>query len=506
MRKFRATTKQVRTAHTVKPSANRVDPIIHSFNDFIEPEQVAESLPNLKHTFLLRSTAGGHKLGRYSILAAHPFMSLEFDGRTTSIHDTNGSRKIEGDIRDIVPRILSRFETPAEQSCPFPLGGCFGAWSYDLKNLLEPKLSPLRIPLAGIRLIHAFFYDSLIVFDHFLSNLYIVSTGLDSSAARSRTRAEIRLDYWKRILESATHTAANAEQPRTIGTTHMPGAADIRSNISKSEFIHKVNTIKQYIKHGHIYQVNLCRQLLAQMPCPPWELFKHLSRSAPAPFSAFADLGRIQLVSSSPELFLKIHGNHITTRPIKGTRPASSSVTRNAAFADELISSEKENAELLMITDLLRNDLGRVCELGSIRVPALASLERYSYVQHLVSTIEGSLRPGIRHHDALISCFPGGSITGAPKFRAMQIIDELESEPRGFYTGCLGYLGFNGVSQFNILIRTGIFADGMIRFPVGAGIVYDSSPEAEFEETICKANGFLRALNNHSIPHTTQQL
>jgi anthranilate/para-aminobenzoate synthase component I len=223
-------------------------------------------------------------------------------------------------------------------------------------------------------------------------------------------------------------------------------------------------------------------------------LFTRLLAVSPAPFAAYLDCGDFQLASSSPEQFLRMSGSHIATRPIKGTRPRSADVTRDAQLAYELQTSAKELAELVMITDLLRNDLGRFCEFGSVQVPELAHLERFAQVQHLVSTVEGRLRADVTHFAALASAFPGGSITGAPKFRAMEIIDELEPIARGPYCGCLGYLGFNRESQLSISIRTAIHKDSMAYFHVGAGIVADSSPEAEYEETLAKAAGFLRAL------------
>jgi anthranilate/para-aminobenzoate synthase component I len=216
---------------------------------------------------------------------------------------------------------------------------------------------------------------------------------------------------------------------------------------------------------------------------------------SPAPFSAFIDCGDFEIASSSPEQFLRMSGSQIVTRPIKGTRPRDADPTRDAQLAYELQTSAKELAELVMITDLLRNDLGKVCEYGSVQTPDLARLEKFAHVQHLVSTVEGRLRPDVTHFAALASCFPGGSITGAPKIRAMEIIDELEPLSRGPYCGCHGFLGFNRESQLSITIRTAVCKDGLAHFNVGAGIVADSSPEAEFEETLAKAAGFLAAIN-----------
>jgi len=272
------------------------------------------------------------------------------------------------------------------------------------------------------------------------------------------------------------------------------GAGAIFSNLTRSEFVARVERAQEYILSGDIYQVNLSQRLVAPKSGSGWDLFQRLSAVSPAPFSAYLECGEFQIVSSSPELFLRLNGAQIQTRPIKGTRPRSSDVTRDAQFTYELQTSAKEMAELVMITDLLRNDLGKVCEFGSVQVPELVRLERYPQVQHLVSTVVGRLRPGVTHFAAFASCFPGGSVTGAPKFRAMEIIDELEPTTRGPYTGALGYLGFNRESQLSICIRAAICAEHAAYFQVGAGIVADSVAAAEFEETLAKARGFFEAL------------
>jgi len=240
--------------------------------------------------------------------------------------------------------------------------------------------------------------------------------------------------------------------------------------------------------------VNLSQRLSVPCGFSGWELFQRLAAVSPAPFAAFFDCGDYQVASSSPELFLRLSGPHILTRPIKGTRPRGADPARDAQLAYELQTSAKELAELVMITDLLRNDLGKVCEYGSVQTPELARLERFAQVQHLVSTVEGRLRRNVTHLAALAACFPGGSITGAPKFRAMEIIDELEPVARGPYCGCHGYLGFNRESQLSITIRTAVCKDGLAHFSVGAGIVADSHPDAEYDETLAKAAGFLASL------------
>lgn len=278
-----------------------------------------------------------------------------------------------------------------------------------------------------------------------------------------------------------SHSIAHCTRPEF--TTAMPPA----------EFMRLVARAKDYIAAGHIYQVNLSHRFRAPWAGEPWAFYEALRHYSPAPNAAFLDLGGRAVLSTSPECFLKMSGAHVLTRPIKGTRPRRADVQADEKSMLDLITSPKEIAELVMITDLERNDLGQVCEYGSVSVPDLLKLERHEQVFHLVSTVEGRLRAGIDHASALAACFPGGSITGAPKKRAREIIAELEPEPRGLYTGAIGWLGFNGESQFSIAIRTAVIENREAHFHVGAGIVADSLPEAEWQETLDKAAGLLLA-------------
>ena len=342
---------------------------------------------------------------------------------------------------------------------------------------------------------HVGFYDSLVVFDHRLGKVSIVSTGLNADGSRTELRAKEQLEFWGNLIQDRE---ISGKVVKAQGLNPLRAFTSLRepsSNLSRDEFIFKVQRAQSYIRAGDIYQVNLSQRLTAQTDFIGWEMFKKISAVSPAPFSAYLDCGDFEIASSSPEQFLRMSGSHIVTRPIKGTRPRAADATRDAQLAYELQTSAKELAELVMITDLLRNDLGKVCEFGFVQVPELAKLEKFAQVQHLVSTVEGRLRKDVTHFAAFASCFPGGSITGAPKFRAMEIIDELEPISRGPYCGAIGYLGFNRESQLSIAIRTAVCADGKIHFNVGAGIVADSDPVAEYEETLAKAAGFLAALN-----------
>lgn len=264
---------------------------------------------------------------------------------------------------------------------------------------------------------------------------------------------------------------------------------------TREEFLAAVRRSKEYIAAGDIYQVNLSQQFSAEVSGGSlFSLYETLRTCSPAPMASWLSLAGREVLSSSPETFLRMTGNVIETRPIKGTRPRHADPDADEQSAKELQTSEKETAELVMITDLLRNDLGQVCEFGSVHVEEMLQLEKLEQVHHLVSTVKGTLRADTDHIDALAACFPGGSITGAPKKRAREIIAELETVPRGLYCGAIGYFGFNGESQFNIAIRTLIRECGRLHYHVGAGIVADSSPELEFEETLHKAAGIRKAV------------
>jgi para-aminobenzoate synthetase component 1 len=391
---------------------------------------------------------------------------------------------------------MSRYEMLDELDLPFPLGGCIGYWGYDLKNFVEPRLSRRALNDLELPDCHVGFYGSLVVFDHRLGKTWVVATGLDADGSRQDDRAEEQLAFWSNLLSSEPLPACSPS-PNQI-ERGVRGEASCSSNLSRAEFIAQVQRAQAYIRAGDIYQVNLSQRLSAPLPCSAWRLFERLSAVSPAPFSAYLDCGDSQIVSSSPELFLRLSGSHIQTRPIKGTRPRSADPMRDTQLTYELQTSAKEMSELVMITDLLRNDLGKVCEYGSVQVPELVRLERFPQVQHLVSTVEGRLRDDITHFAAFASCFPGGSVTGAPKIRAMEIIDELEPVTRGPYTGALGYLGFNRESQLSITIRAAVCKDHSTWFHAGAGIVADSDPLAEYAETLAKAHGFLQALEIES--------
>ena len=478
-------------------------PLIREIQTPHPPESLVEQLRGEPGVVLLRSALFDSPQARYSFVAARPFLSFQSFGSRCEItqHATRNTQHQFGNPWHLLDSLMARYELLEEVDLPFPLGGCFGYWAYDLKNFVEPKLprhalNDLELPDCRVG-----FYDSLVVFDHHLGKTWIVSTGLCADSSRNERRAREQYEFWQRHLdqESTEHATRNTHS----GSRIQDPETRITSNLTRAGFLARVERAQRYIRAGDIYQVNLSQRLTAPCPISGWEFFERLSAVSPAPFSAFLDCGEFQIASSSPELFLRLSGAQMETRPIKGTRPRSADPTHDAQLAYELQTSPKENAELVMIADLLRNDLGKVCEYGSVQVPELVRLERYPQVQHLVATVAGWLRPEVTHFAALASCFPGGSITGAPKFRAMEIIDELEPVTRGPYTGCHGYLGFNRESQLGITIRTAICRGQTAYFHVGAGIVADSDPAAEYDETLTKARGFLAALELRPEPEHT---
>ena len=471
-------------------------PLIQGISSAHTPESLVENLRGEAGVVLLRSGSFDSPSARYSFVAANPFLVMKSFGSRceTSFpgqdpHAWNFGPAHYGNPWHLLDVLMARCELLDEIDQPFPLGGCFGYWGYDLKNFTEPKLSRRAVNDLELPDCHVGFFDSLVVFDHRLGKTCIVSTGLNADGSRSEKRAHEQLRFWQSKLQESRPGRQPGCEARSPS-----GDSSAASNLSRAEFIAIVDRAQRYIRSGDIYQVNLSQRLTAACEWSGWELFQKLSAVSPAPFSAFLDCGEFQIASSSPEQFLRMSGPQIVTRPIKGTRPRGADPTQDAQFAYELQTSAKELSELVMITDLLRNDLGKVCEFGTVQVPELARLERFAQVQHLVSTVEGRLKRDVTHFAAFASCFPGGSITGAPKFRAMEIIDELEPVSRGPYCGAIGYLGFNRESQLNIAIRTAICRDGVAHFNVGAGIVADSRPEAEYEETLAKARGFLAAL------------
>jgi para-aminobenzoate synthetase component 1 len=368
-------------------------------------------------------------------------------------------------------------------------GGAVGYLSYDLCHFIErlpnKAVDDLQLPECYLG-----FYDAVMAFDLLKGQAYIISSGfpeLDETRRQRRARAR---------LEELSALFAQSDFPANLPSIEQAAQDHIalRSNFTPGDYLKAVEAARQYIIAGDIFQVNLSQRFETELAVSPYELYRRLRQVNPAPFAAYLDCGRVTVVSASPELFLKVKGEYVETRPIKGTRPRGSIPAEDEAQAHCLVSSPKDRAENVMIVDLERNDLGRVCRHGSVQVTELATLETFPTVFHLTSTVVGRLRNDQSRIDLLRACFPGGSITGAPKVRAMEIIDELEPTRRSVYTGAIGYLSFGNNMDLNIAIRTFLVKDGRAYFQVGGGIVYDSEPQAEYQETLDKAKALIQAL------------
>jgi para-aminobenzoate synthetase component 1 len=451
----------------------------------------------------LDSALAHPSLGRFSFLSADPFEWLWSRGRRTFL--TSHSLPLEdSDPLAVLAERLARYRAEPQAGFPPFQGGAAGLFGYDLCHHIEKLPRPGADEFATPDLAVGF-YDWVLAFDHAHDRAWFISTGFpESDPRRCFRRAQQRRDEVLRHLHNTGSNGPAGLRPTTPGETlpisrlapqwPVPGFAGLTSNFDRAGYLAAIDRALEYIRAGDCFQVNVAQRLLAPALLPPLELYGRLRQRNAAPFAGYFDLGDWVIASASPERFLRVERGAVETRPIKGTRPRGATPAEDAARVRELLASAKDRAENVMIVDLLRNDLGRVCEYGSVRVPAVCRVESYRYVHHLVSEVRGRLRAGLGPIDLLRAAFPGGSVTGAPKIRAMGIIAELEPTARGPYCGSLGYIGFDGSMDTNILIRTITAGRGWLQFPVGGGIVADSVPEREYEETWHKAEGLLRAL------------
>jgi para-aminobenzoate synthetase component I len=459
-------------------------------------ERAFLALARHDHCLFLDSALGHPDLGRYSFLTADPFAFLQVaaDGR-------DGLVELAG--------CLNRYRTASLKELPPFQGGAAGLLGYDLSRSLErvprPRFDEFGVPAVAVGL-----YDVVLAIDHHLDRAWIVSQGFPEQLPQQRAqRARQRAAEFRRWIEppgaSSTDTTAPVGAADGAGAAvsrdalapqfPVPGPADLTSNFTADEYCRTVQRVVDYICAGDVFQVNLAQRLLYPARDAATSLYLRLRRRNAAPFAGYFDLGRFQIVSASPERFLSVRQGQVETRPIKGTRQRMGRPEADLYAGDDLQLSEKDRAENVMIVDLLRNDLSPVCLPDSVCVTQLCGLEIYPFVQHLVSVVTGQLREDATPLDLLRSAFPGGSITGAPKVRAMEIIAELEPTARGAYCGSLGYVGFDGTTDLSILIRTITAGRGWWQLPVGGGIVAQSDPRREYQETWHKATGLIRALS-----------
>ena len=481
-------------------------PLIQEVSTSLKAPEAFDLLKDRPFSFFLDSGMDPETLGRYSFMGSDPFLVVKSRGGDISLLYRDGQETVTGNPFDVLGQLLEKYTLEPSRS-PIPLiGGAVGYLSYDLCHFIErlpvTAVDDLKLPECYLA-----FYDAIIAFDHLKGRAYIASTGFpEMEEASRRNRARERIDELRDVLAEAPSTQTDsisekAEMPCSglaPGSKNAPGMK-LRANFTHEEYVRAVAAAREYIYAGDIFQVNLSQRFDVDLHTDPYELYRRLRLINPAPFACYLNFDDVTVAGASPERFLRLTEDLVETRPMKGTRPRGRSAAEDDALAGELIHSIKDRAENVMIVDLERNDLGRVCRYGTVRVRELWTLERYATVFQLTSTVEGRLGEGKNRTDLLKASFPGGSITGAPKVRAMEIIDELEPTRRSIYTGSLGYLSFDGNMDLNIVIRTFIIKDGKAYFQVGGGIVSDSEPEAEYQETMDKARALIEALELSSF-------
>jgi para-aminobenzoate synthetase component 1 len=489
-------------------------PFVEELSPPPDPAWCCEHLQGLPYRLFLDSAAASARLGRYSFVMADPIGVVSSKGTRAQYLDclTGRAEPLETDaLSDLRARLAPFSAEPVPGLPPFQ-GGAAGYLAYDwglvLESLPAPRVDDLALDdvVLGV-------YDWVIAWDHAESRAWIISTGLpEGDVTRRAARARQRAAAVRARLESAAPLPAASVPPaRHEGPRHpsKSGAApsypaeggwwdpklELRSSFTRTAYLDAVARVREYIFAGDIFQANLSQRFEAPLVEAPWTLYTRLRVRNPAPFAAFFELPQATVLSASMERFLRVdRAGHVETRPIKGTRPRGLGPEHDAALGLALTESAKDRAENLMIVDLLRNDLSRVCAPGSVKVPELFALERYATVHHLVSTVVGDLEPGADGLALLRAAFPGGSITGAPKLRAMEIIAELEPSYRGVYCGSIGYWSLTGELDTSIAIRTAVARHGRVYFNAGGGIVADSDPEQEYRETLDKARGLIDAL------------
>jgi anthranilate synthase component 1 len=439
------------------------------------------------YAFLLESVEGGEHVGRYSFLGKDPFLILRAQGGKTTIERAGAVTGSEAPFIDTLRSLMTDFQAPFVPDLPRFTGGAVGYFGYGAASWFEPVLGDLGSASDGADDAGFMVFDTVLAFDHVQHRILIIANAritADDDLESLYQFACAKISFLERELERNLSVTRKA---------HRDGV-DVRSNLTRDAFETHVRTAKEHIAAGDIYQVVLSQRFETEVAADPFTVYRALRHVNPSPYMYFIRMAGVSVVGSSPEMLVRVEGSRVETHPIAGTRRRGRTDDEDLRLAEELKRNEKERAEHVMLVDLGRNDVGRVCEYGSVRVPQFMALEKFSHVMHLTSVVEGRLSSECDRLDALVSCFPAGTVSGAPKVRAMQIIRDLEPSGRGLYAGAVGYLDFAGNLDFCIAIRTVIMSGGKAYVQAGAGIVMDSNPAAEYEETRDKAKALLRAL------------
>jgi len=473
----------------------RVQPVFRELPADLEtPVSVFLKLKDTGPAFLLESVERGEQVGRYSFIGTNPFLVFQSrDGQITVKTDSTETTPDAGgtDPLSMLSRLLLQHRAEPATGLPGFFGGAVGYMSYDMvrfiENLPSPPADELGLPDSAFM-----FADTLVIFDHVVNKMKVVACAIvkdDPAAAYREAVSKI-----ESTVTSLNHPLRAGQLPSYAvnGTSLSPVKAT--SNFTQSEFEAAVKATKEYILAGDAFQIVLSQRLQRQTLAKPFSIYRALRRLNPSPYMFYLDFNDFQLIGSSPEMLVKLDGHRAETRPIAGTRPRGNDESQDEALKAELLSDAKERAEHVMLVDLGRNDLGRVCDFKSVTVPVLMSVEKYSHVMHMVSSVTGDLKDGEDAFSLLRACFPAGTVSGAPKVRAMEIINELEPIRRGPYAGAVGYFSFTGNMDTCITIRTIIYKDGRTYLQAGAGIVADSDPAREYRETLSKLEALQKAV------------
>lgn len=460
------------------------------YADLETPVSAYLKLRRGENTFLLESVEGGTQVGRYSFLGRDPSIIFEARGQRVSIRRGSQVTKIETtNPLEELKKLTQEFVPVSDPTLPPFAGGAVGYIAYDAVRQLEslPETNPDDLDVPDMLFM---FTDTIVAFDNVSHKL----TVMHNLQARPGDNLDLLYDQATGVLQQILADLRNPLVEAQAQDGQVEVENSFNSNFKKEDFLGAVERCKTYIKEGDIIQAVLSQRLDTEFEGDAFSLYRALRIVNPSPYMFYLHFGGVKLVGASPEIHVRSYGGNLTIRPIAGTRPRGENVEQDIKLEKELLADKKEQAEHLMLVDLARNDIGRVCRYGTVKVTELAVLETYPTVFHLTSTVVGQLSDGKDRIDLLKATFPGGSITGAPKVRAMEIIDDLEPTRRSVYTGSLGYLGFNGNMDLDIVIRTIIVKDGRAYFQVGGAIVYDSEPEAEYTETLDKGRALMRAL------------
>jgi anthranilate synthase component 1 len=448
---------------------------------------------NADYAFLLESVEGGERVARYSFLGKDPFLVLKTENGRTLLEQAGESRPLDEPFVVALRRLMSEYRSPFVPDLPRLTGGAVGYFSYDAAPWFEPALADtwarddarLGSPDGQAAFM---LFDTILAFDHVKHRILIIANARitpDEDLETLYQFACARIQFLERELERGL------SQPSLPQDQVEPL---VKASTTKEQFEDSVRKAKEYIAAGDIYQVVLSQRFDVEVSADPFTVYRALRHVNPSPYMYFLRVGPLSIIGSSPEMLVRVEGRHVETHPIAGTRPRGRTTEEDLRLGEELKRDEKERAEHVMLVDLGRNDIGRVAEYGSVRVPQYMTLERYSHVMHLVSRVEGRLAEPRDRLDALVACFPAGTVSGAPKIRAMEIIAELEPQRRGIYAGAVGYLDFAGNLDCCIAIRTIAMRDGRAHVQAGAGIVADSNPAAEYQESLDKARALMQAL------------